>query len=152
MFFLNQAKDTPLLQEIIREGVFNSALWESFALPGEGYLMDVLVANKEKIPEKPWIDWLIRKHNCTRIPSIEPSAAFVKGVDRQLLSESLKADCYLLSVAENHLYVGIGRPDFPDFPRNLLKSYKKSILYHNALSVNEIANMRKLCGLALQSL
>lgn len=151
MFFLNQTKDTPLLQELIREGVFNSAFWESLTLPAEGHLMDVLVGHRAKIAENPWIDWLVHKHRCTRIPSMEPSPAFIKSIDRQLLSESLKTDCYPLVIGENHIYVGIGRPDYPEHPEKLLNFYKKTILYRNALNINEIAQIRYLCQQALQT-
>ena len=152
MFFINHAKDNALLQELIREGVFNSALWESLSLPPEGYLMDALLANRSKIPERAWIDWLIRKHQCTRIPALEPTPAFIKAVNRQILADCLKTDCYPLLAGENHLYVGIGRPDCPESPGRLLNFYKKRILYNNALTLNDIYRLRELCHAALQTM
>ena len=152
MFFINQSKDTPLLQEIIREGVINAGLWESLTMPAEGYLIDVLVANVAKIPSNPWIDWLVRKHACTRIPAMEPTPAFIKAIERTLLGECLKADCYPIQVGENHLYVGIGRPDYPEVAEKLLKYYKKSILYRNSMTINEISRLRLFCHQALQSM
>jgi|GEM_PF-2287153 hypothetical protein len=152
MFFINHGKDNPLLQELIREGVFNSATWESLTMPPEGYLMDVLVNNRAKILERPWLDWLIRKHGCTRVAGMEPTPAFVKALDRQLLSECLKMDCYPLLCGENHLYVGIGRPDCPELVSKLLNFYKKKILYNNALTINEVYRMRELGRKALQTL
>ena len=152
MFFINNTKDTPLLQELIREGVFNSALWESLVLPSEGYLMDALIANHSKIPERGWIDWLVRKHGCTRIPTLEPTPAFIKAVDRQVLSDCLKSDCYPLLAGENHLYIGVGRPDYPEIKKTLLNFYKKHVLYSNALPLNEIRSLRELCRVALQSM
>ena len=152
MFFINHGKDNPLLQELIREGVFNSATWESLKMPPEGYLMDVLVNNHTKIPEKPWLDWLVRKHGCTRIAGMEPTPAFIKAIERQLLSECLKMDCYPLLASENHLYVGVGRPDCPELMPRLLNFYKKKILYSNALTVREIQRMRELCTRALQTM
>lgn len=152
MFFLNQAKDTPLLQELLREGVFTSAFWEALPLPADGHLMDVLIAHQSKVPERPWLDWLIRKHNCTRIPGLEPTAAFIKGVERQLLTDSLRCDCYPISVGENHLYVGIGRPDYPQHPAALGQFFNKKVVYRNALSIKEIIHLRQLASQALQSL
>jgi hypothetical protein len=151
MFFLDQAKDPALLQELIREGVVPSALWDSLPQPGEGYLMDVLVANYKKVDEKAWIDWLIRKHSCTRIPAMEPPQSFIKELDRRLISRCLKADCYPLLVDKQHLFFGVGRPDHGDLPDELLKFYKKTILYRNALSPNEIRKLRDFSKQALQS-
>ncbi len=152
MFFLNQAKDTPLLQELLREGVFTSAFWEALPLPADGHLMDVLIAHAGKVPERPWLDWLIRKHNCTRIPGLEPTPAFIKSTDRRLLTDSVRYDCYPLSLGENHIYVGIGRPDYPQHPPALCDFFKKKVIYRNALTIKEIERLRSLCGQALQSL
>jgi len=152
MFFINQTNDTPLLQELIREAVFNSAFWEALPLPAEGHLMDILVGSRAKIVEKSWLDWLIRKHECTRIPALEPTPVFIKALSRPLLTESLHTDCYPLSTGDNHLIVGIGRPDYPEHLSHLLKFYKKTVVYRNALSLNEIASLRTLCHQALQTL
>ena len=152
MFFLNHSKDTPLLQELIREGVFNSGFWESLQLPAEGHLMDVLLANYLRVAEKPWLDWLIRKHACTRIPSMEPTAAFIKAVDRKILSDCIRTDCYPLQVGDNHIFIGLGRPDYPDQLEALSGFYKKSTLYRNALSLAEIQRLRSLCHQALQTI
>lgn len=151
MFFLNQAKDTPLLQELLREGVFTSAFWESLPLPADGYLMDVLITHQGKVPERPWLDWLIRRHNCTRIPGMEPPAAFVKSVSRPLITDSVKYDCYPLSLGENHLYVGVGRPDYAPHTAALGQFFGKKVVYRNALTIKEIAANRRLFSQALQS-
>jgi hypothetical protein len=151
MFFLNQQKDTPLHQELVREGVITGALWESFSLPSEGYLMDVMVNHRLRVPSKAWIDWLIRKHGCTRIPALEPDYEFIKGIERQLLSDCLKYDCYPLLAGENHLYIGIGRPDYPEIPTRLQEFFKKRVIFRNALDLNDIYNLRTLCKNALQT-
>jgi len=151
MFFLNQAKDAPLYQELIREGVMTAGLWDSLPLPSEGHLMDVLIGHRSKISDKPWIDWLIRKHNCTRVPALEPDFTFVKELQRSLVADSLKADCFPLRVGNNHLYIGIGRPDYPEHVAALQKFYKKELVYRNALCLNEISTLRNICKDVLQT-
>ncbi len=152
MFFIDQSKDVPLFHELIREGVFSSAVWDSLPLPPEGKLLDILVSFRAKIPEKPWIDWLIRKHGCTRIPSFEPPPSTFKSLSRPLLTECLKADCYPLLVGENHLFIGIGRPDYKELLGQLSNFYKKKANYHNALSLNELHIIRGIAQRSLQSL
>ncbi len=152
MFFLNTAKDQPLYQEILRESVINAALWESLELPGEGYLMDVLISNQERISQNAWIDWLIRKHNCTRVPALIPDYPTIKALPRDLINQCLTGDCYPLLVQDNHLFVGIGRPDYPDVVDALAKHFKKTIVYHNALPMSEIRDIRALCQRALNSI
>lgn len=140
------------MQELIREGVFTSAVWEALPLPAEGYLMDVLLANVAKIAEEPWIDWLIRKHHCTRIPGLEPAASFIKSIDRKILNDCIKYDCYPQLVGENHLVIGIGRPDYPDHLPALRNHFQKKVFYRNALSINEIKRLRQLAGAALETM
>jgi hypothetical protein len=45
----------------------------------------------------------------------------------------------LLSPAaqDQHLFVGVGRPDYPDVIEALAKHFQKPIIYRNALSMTE---------------
>ena len=69
-----------------------------------------------------------------------------------MLNDSLKADCYPLQAGENHLIVGVGRPDYPDHITALQRAFNKKVAYHNALTVSEMGTMRTLCQQALNTL
>jgi len=151
MFFLDQQKDTALYQELVREGVLTASLWGSLQLPSEGHLMDVLIGNRAKIPSKPWINWLVRNYDCTRIPGLDPDPSFIKALPRPLVSSSLKTDCYALQEGRNHIYIGIGRPDNLEQVEAISAHFKKETIYRNALSIEEIAFLRNICKETLQS-
>lgn len=151
MFFLNIGKDQPLFQELVREGVLSSALWESLDLPSEGYVLDILIGHRARLSSQAWVDWLIRKHDCTRIPSLLPDYTFIKALPRELISECLKCDCYPLAADGKHLFIGLGRPDYPEILTRLSEHFEKPIVYRNALTLEEIGEMRALCEQALQS-
>lgn len=151
MFFLDQQKDNNLYQELVREGVLTAALWGSLQLPTEGHLMDVIIGNRSKIPAKPWINWLVRKYNCTRIPSLDPDPSFIKALPRQLVNSCLKTDCYPLQEGRDHIYIGVGRPDNQDQITAIAAHFNKKTLYLNALSIEEIAFLRNICKEAQQS-
>jgi hypothetical protein len=151
MFLINNTKDQPLYQELLREGVMTASLWESLELPPEGYVMDVIIGHRVRFSEKAWVDWLIRKHECTRIPALLPDFEFIKKLPRELIAECLKCDCYPLQVDTGHVYVGIGRPDYPEVIDQIVTHFGKGVLYRNALTLNELSELREIGEKALQT-
>ncbi|HUE12970.1 MAG TPA: hypothetical protein VMR25_02295 [Planctomycetaceae bacterium] len=70
MHFTNPAGDGPFFAELRESGILApdviDRINESMGRPEAGTLNDFLLAGADLIPEKPWLAWLIRRHECHR--------------------------------------------------------------------------------------
>ena len=112
MIFTDSA-DEMLHRELMNAQVYTLKEYGAMALPPEGRLMDVLVANAERINTGKWIAWLVQRHACTRMAVIEPSMDWVSGLtfEPKELRIMAEKDLYPIEHWNGAVLVACCRPD-----------------------------------------
>ena len=146
MIFRDKQRDFPLQQEILNNGVYRSPEFQTFDLPEEGALLEVVRANAHRVRGENWVSWLIKKHGFTRInnPQVDKEWLRSLSLPTSLILRLLDAGIYPLSKSGRTVLVAASRPDRKDVLEELTGTLNAVRVFPVAITPMEMRELHAI--------
>jgi hypothetical protein len=143
MIFSDQADDQ-LHRELLNNQVYSLRDFHALNPPEEGRLMDVLAPGGEQLSSQKWIAWLVQKHRCTRVATVEASIEWVSSLhfDPREKKEMVRKDLFPLESWNGAVLVGCCRPDALPLLAAVARSAGVKRAFAVAISPSEVNKLR----------